>query len=1004
MRRTGPILWFWILLGSFGLLAPLPGASPAGDGRPIAIQLKWYPQFQFAGYYAAEHQGLFRAEGLDVTLRSGGKGIDPITEVLSGRAQFGIGDSDLLLARAQGKPVVVLAAVFQHSPYILLTRGQDRLTQPSDLIGKTVMAVNDQGGTQLRAMLLAEGIDPAKVHFIPHSWDLQDLVSRKVDGMTAYLTVEPYQLEKLGVTPGILRPGDYGIDFYGDCLFTTEDEIRRHPSEVAALLRATRAGWVEAMRDPGEVIPWILDQPGVRDRGIGGDNLAYEARAMQPLVLADIVPVGNINADRWQRILDTYRNLGLVPRNAKLDGFLYAPEPGGIPARILRWVLLALLALGVLAVGGFAWVVSLRRVVRRQTRALQREKDQLQLAQHAADQARDFISWVDAEGRYLYGNRALLDFYDLTLEDLRQERIWDEVPHLDPEGWRRIWQEVSTTGMRLTKTVLTRKDGSSVPVEILSTLVETGDMRVACNIARDLTESQRAEEERKERERQLALVMEGAGVGYCDWRIPTGTLEMDTTVDRLLGYEPGELPRLISVWFDHLHPEDRDRTFSLMQPFLDGDRGIYAAEYRMRRKDGSWVWMHTQGRATEFAENGKASRMQGILQDIDARKQAEEGLRQAQRLDSLGMMAGGIAHDFNNLLTAVLGNLNLAHIDLPETSRSADYIRKAEAAVQQAANLTRQLLAYSGKGRLTVGPVDLNAMVSQMRDLLEVGLSKDISLETHLSPETPFVEGDTTQIQQVLLNLITNAAEAIGTKTGCIRVSTGEVRLDEDPGLRLPGGDPLAPGSYATLEVSDTGAGMAPEIRASIFDPFFTTKATGRGLGLAALLGILRGHRGGIQIESALGKGTTFRLFFPLRATALHPTEAAAHPAPLELSGEVLVADDEPIVLDAGCALLESMGFTVITAEDGEAAIARFLEHLDRLRLVILDQTMPRMSGADAFRAIRRLRPDLPVILSSGYSEEEVGDALQAEGLDGFLQKPYRLADLEGVVRRVLSR
>jgi CheY-like chemotaxis protein len=206
------------------------------------------------------------------------------------------------------------------------------------------------------------------------------------------------------------------------------------------------------------------------------------------------------------------------------------------------------------------------------------------------------------------------------------------------------------------------------------------------------------------------------------------------------------------------------------------------------------------------------------------------------------------------------------------------------------------------------------------------------------------------------------------------------------------------------LEVSDTGAGMAPETQASIFDPFFTTKATGRGLGLAALLGIMRGHRGGIQIESELGKGTAFRLYFPLRAAAPHPHEAASASAPLELGGEVLIADDEPSVLDAGCALLESMGFTVLTAEDGEAAVARFLEHVDRLRLVIVDQTMPRMSGADAFRVIRRLRPGLPVILSSGYSEEEVGDAIQAEGLDGFLQKPYRLVDLEQIVRKVLSR
>ncbi|HET6330541.1 MAG TPA: ABC transporter substrate-binding protein [Holophagaceae bacterium] len=1005
MRRFGPPARFWMLLGFLGLLAAAPpGAVLPATRRQVAIQLKWYPQFQFAGYYAAEHQGFYRAEGLDVSLKSGEQGIDPVAEVVSGRAQFGVADPDLLLARAQGKPVVVLAAVFQHSPYILLTRDKDHLARPSDLIGKTLMGQSDQGETQLRAMLLAEGIDPGKVTFLPHSWNLQDLVSGKVDGMSAYLTVEPYQLQKLGVSPGIMRPSDYGIDFYGDCLFTTEDEIRDHPDEVEAVLRATRAGWMEAMRDPGQVIPWILEQPGVRDRGIGLDNLAYEARAMQPMVLADIIPVGHINPDRWQRILSAYQTLGLLPPDMKLDRFLYTPATAGIPRRILRWILIALIALLGASVAAFAWITFLRRVVRARTRELHREKEQLQLAQHAADQAHDFISWVDEEGRYLYGNRTLLDLYGLTLDSLRQQRVWDRSPRMNEKRWREIWRTLSHSGTRLADASLIRNDGTEVPVEILSTLVEAGNMRVACNIARDLTDFQRAERERKEQEQQLALVLDGTGVGYWDWKIPTGVLELDTTVDRLLRYGAGELPRLISTWFDHLHPEDRDQTFNILQPFLDGDAGIYDTEFRLSRKDGSWLWVHVRGRVTGFAPDGKAGRIQGIVQDIDARKRAEEGLRQAQRLDSLGLMAGGIAHDFNNLLTAVLGNLSLARLGLPEDSRSADHIRKAEQAVQQAASLTRQLLAYSGKGRLTVGPIDLNAMVSEMRDLLEVGLTKDIVLETRIAPEAPFIEGDSTQVQQVLLNLITNAAEAIGSKPGRIEVTTGMAELGKDPAPRLPGGDPLPPGPYAVLEVSDTGAGMPPETVARIFDPFFTTKATGRGLGLAALLGIMRGHRGGLLIESEPGKGTTFGLYFPRRATVPLPQGVVASAPGDELGGEVLIADDEPGVLEAGQALLESLGFTVVTAEDGEAAIARFLEHVDRLRLVIVDQTMPRMSGADAFRAMRRLRPGLPVILSSGFSEEEVGDTLQAEGLDGFLQKPYRLADLERVVRKVLSR
>ncbi|HEU4952349.1 MAG TPA: ABC transporter substrate-binding protein, partial [Holophagaceae bacterium] len=185
--------------------AAASGSEPGPVRGQVVIQLKWYDQFQFAGYYAAEQEGLYRAAGLDVTLRPGGRGLDPVREVLSGRAQFGIGDSDLLLARAKGAPLVVLAAVFQHSPYIILSRSNARLARPSDLVGKRVMALEDQGAAQIRAMLLKEGIDPAGVRLVRHSWDLQDLVQGRVDGMTAYLTVEPYQLQKLGVSPAVLR-------------------------------------------------------------------------------------------------------------------------------------------------------------------------------------------------------------------------------------------------------------------------------------------------------------------------------------------------------------------------------------------------------------------------------------------------------------------------------------------------------------------------------------------------------------------------------------------------------------------------------------------------------------------------------------------------------------------------------------------------------------------------------------------------------------------------------
>ena len=999
MLRSSPIARLKLLVA--GLLCAAAVAKPAP--RPVTIQLKWVAQYQFAGYYAAQHDRLYRAEGLDVAIRPGGRGISPVKEVLEGRAQFGVGDSDLLLSRAKGEPIVVLAAVFQHSPYILLTRGQDHITKPSDFVGKTVMALEDQGAAQLRAMLLREGVDPGKVHIVPHSWNLQDLASGRVDAMTAYLTVEPFQLRKLGVEPGVVRPSDYGVDFYGDCLFTTEAEIRAHPEEVEGVLRATRTGWDQAMRQPDQVIPWILAQPGVEARGVGAADLAYEAKAMQPLVLADVVPVGHMNPDRWQHILATYQDLGLVPKSMKLDGFLYAPERNSLSTGVRRWLLISVLAsLGLLLLGG-VWITLLKRAVGARTRELRAEQAHLRIAQHALDEAQDFISWVDEEGRYLYANKSLLALYGLSLDALRAKRIWDQVPSMTEDGWRTRWSVVKALGQLRNEAVLHGSGGRAVPVEVASTLMQAEERLLICHIARDLSEARRAERERMEHAASLALVLEGAGVGYWDWSLPDDALKIDQTVSHLLGYGPGELPSAMTGWRERiLHPEDREEASALALPYLKGAPGLYDHEFRLQRKDGTWIWVGARGRVTERDAEGRASRFQGILQDIDARKRAEAGLQQVQRLESLGLLAGGIAHDFNNLLTAVLGNLNLARLDAAPGTRSGDHLRRAEEAVQQAANLSRQMLAYSGKGRLMVGSIDLNGLVAQTRDLMAASLAKKVELEADLDPSGPRLEGDGTQIQQVVLNLLTNAADAIGQRTGAIRVSTTAVALKGDEPMRFPPGG-LPPGDYVELRVSDTGEGMAPEVQARIFDPFFTTKATGRGLGLSALLGIIRGHRGGIQLDSAPGAGTVFRIFFPRSAAGGAEAPSAAPSDAQALSGTLLLADDEPGVLEAGRALLEALGFTVLAAEDGESAIAAFLDHQDEIRLVILDQTMPRLSGTDAFRAIRRLRPGLPVILSSGFSEEEVGDTLRAEGLEGFLQKPYRLADLERVVRKVLG-
>jgi PAS domain S-box-containing protein len=401
---------------------------------------------------------------------------------------------------------------------------------------------------------------------------------------------------------------------------------------------------------------------------------------------------------------------------------------------------------------------------------------------------------------------------------------------------------------------------------------------------------------------------------------------------------------------------------------------------------------------------GRVYRIIGSSRDITQTRRAEEAVRQAQKLESLGILAGGIAHDFNNLLTAMLGNLNLAQLHSSPESPSLPYLENVEKILLRASDLTKQMLAYSGRGRFEVAPHELNAVVHEMTHLLNVSRSKKIALRYDLASGLPLFEADAAQIQQVVLNLVTNASEAIGEGEGVIRISTRQEELEAKViPSRFPGQN-LAPGLCVVLEVSDNGCGMGPEVIAKIFDPFFTTKRSGRGLGLSAMLGILRGHRAGIRIASAPGQGSTFTVYFPARADAplLEPGKAPAIQGG-RCQGRILLVDDEEVVRDSTGAMLRSLGLEVLQAVDGLDAIAKFQEQKGRIDLVLMDLTMPHLDGREAFVRLRALQPDLRVILFSGFSEgESLRDAL-GEGLAAFIQKPFDLAALKRTIHGVLG-
>ena len=399
--------------------------------------------------------------------------------------------------------------------------------------------------------------------------------------------------------------------------------------------------------------------------------------------------------------------------------------------------------------------------------------------------------------------------------------------------------------------------------------------------------------------------------------------------------------------------------------------------------------------------------------DITQPKRAEEEKRnlerqvqRAQKLESLGVLAGGIAHDFNNLLMVVLGHAELALEEISPMSAARGNLTEITTAARRAADLCRQMLAYAGKTSFALERVGLRELVEEMAHLLQTAISKKAILNLNLERGLPPIEGDPSQIRQIVMSLIINASEAIGDRSGVITVSVGATRCDEEYLRKTELRDDLAPGVYVHLEVTDTGSGMDAETRSRIFEPFFTTKFTGRGLGLAAALGIVRAHKGALKVYSEPGKGTTFKVLFPALEDAGKGarTNESSPLADWRGKGTILLVDDEESLIALGARMLEHLGFTVLTAADGLQAVGLYRERGKEIDLVLMDLTMPHMDGAKAFGELRRLNPDVRVVLASGYSHEDVTSRFAGKSLDGVLQKPYTLAKMRELLAGLLPK
>lgn len=626
-----------------------------------------------------------------------------------------------------------------------------------------------------------------------------------------------------------------------------------------------------------------------------------------------------------------------------------------------------------------------------------------------ADAAVDSIFVKDRDRRYTFVNRTMCRLFGCQAADLLG-RTPDEL--FDPISALAIREVDDRTfageEVHATRTLSIAGAPRFFQTTQMPLFDANGRVEAICGFVRDITEQRMAQEHLRHQQEFADSLADLAPAIILVMDLDGRVIRYNRYVEELTGVLLRDA--LGQDWFERFLPPDefdRVKQFFVREATVGETSGSING---VRCRDGAHRQVQWHSRPLRHPD-GSPFQVLAVGLDITERLHAEEERRRleremmhAQKLESLGVLAGGIAHDFNNILVSVLGHASLATRDVAPGSPPAEALHRIEVAASRASGLCNQLLAYSGHGTLTRERLDLNALVTETLDLLRVSVAKNAVLAWEPDPEPLHLVGDATQIRQVILNLVTNASEAVGTAPGRISLTTAPCDLASPPEGEHFVTDPPKPGSYCRIRVADTGLGMDDATLARIFDPFFSTKFPGRGLGLSAVLGIVREHGGALSVRSSPGNGTTFEVLLP-RTEGVRE-EPAPTPLPqvsaTHQGDTVLVVDDEPANLEVIRAMLGRVGFQVRTAGDGDEGVARLREAPESFRLVILDLTMPRLNGAETLRLMRRLRPDLPVVVMSGYGHQEALQQLAETRHSVFLPKPFSMAGLLAAVESVL--
>lgn len=679
------------------------------------------------------------------------------------------------------------------------------------------------------------------------------------------------------------------------------------------------------------------------------------------------------------------------------------------------WGVLAIGALstsliGVLLLLGTGYTARVEAQVRERTIELKESEERFRKTLEHSPIGMCIISMDD---RFLQVNQAFCSIVGYEKSELDKLNVRD-ITH--PDGFQRDAKlkqrliEGKVNSYRNEKRYI-RKDGQVIWVQVTSSL-ESNVYQVPEHLivqVEDISERKKMERIVQDKLLELQTMLDSASVAitFVKERCQTWS---NKRMEELFGYTHEEMAGQSTQMFYRTEEEFEAFGEKAYPALLE--TGEYQAELEMRHKDGHSLWINFSGKAIAPSDLSMGSIW--VLEDITARKQAEEQAEQLQRqfihsqkLESLGVLAGGVAHDFNNILAVIMGHASMVelkrHSDPLEVQKHCQTIVGAS---KRAADLCRQLLAYSGQGQIVIQSINLSELVQSSVTIIEMSISNGIQLQLNLLDDLPRIEADSSQIQQIIMNLITNADEAMDDQSGIISINTGILYATNEYLKQCLLPEDIESGNYVFLEVSDTGCGMDSEALGRIFDPFYTTKFTGRGLGLSALLGIVRSQKGAIKVDSNPGHGSSFRILFPAVDHMQEPTSdgVTKRDQPNDRQLSILLVDDEDAVREMTTMMLHDLGYKdVLIAENGQEAINIYRGEKDRISLVLLDFTMPQMDGEETYQQLRSINPDVKVIITSGYSQQSIEDRFSHNGLCGFLQKPYLPSVLQQTIRNTTS-